>query len=204
MSVMTLRVVTPPAEADSCRCSAPCSCLLPAAEGHSALSSNAAAQHLYTRETLASTLCLMGAKPRHSVKVAGRAFEVLAALSRRTTAGPGSSRAPPHRLPRLVVREVVFEGSAALLLRPQFEALMVWALAEYSYSKADQVEDLRLACRCARTCGAATCADQVGCPQGERAPCGSAAGALRDERHRQVDAGFTAGGAHGNLHSHLH
>jgi hypothetical protein len=115
-----------------------------------------AAQHLYTRETLASTLCLMGAKPRHSVKVAARVFEVLSALSRRNTAGPGSSRAPPHRLPRLVAREVVFEGSSALLPRPHFEALVAWALAEYSYSKADQADDLRLACRRAVTRGAAT------------------------------------------------
>jgi hypothetical protein len=105
---------------------------------------------LYTRDTLACALCLMGAKPRHSLKVAARVFDALTMLARRTLdggTGPSGSRVLPHRLPRPVVRSVSFAGDAASLPRPHFEALVAWALAEYQYAKPDQLEDLRLACR---------------------------------------------------------
>lgn len=110
---------------------------------------------LYTRDSLASALCLMGAKPRHSLKVAARVFDTLGVLARRLQLPGGAAsavataglRVLPHRLPRPVVRAATFAGGAAELPRPQFEALVAWALAEYQYAKADQLEDLRLACR---------------------------------------------------------
>ena len=110
---------------------------------------------LYTRDTLASALCLMGAKPRHSLKVAARVFDTLGVLARRLQlpGGAGGATAAagmrllPHRLPRPVVRVATFVDGAAELPRPQFEALVAWALAEYQYAKPDQLEDLRLACR---------------------------------------------------------
>jgi hypothetical protein len=103
---------------------------------------------LYTRESLASVLCLMGAKPRHSTKVAARVFDALSTLCRRAQLDAGGgARALPQRLPRPVVRTATFAGAAASLPRPQFEALVAWALAEYQYAKPDQLEDLRLACR---------------------------------------------------------
>lgn len=103
----------------------------------------------YTRDTLASMLRLMGAKPRHSLKVAARVFDALDALSRQPHAlvPGGNARSLPHRLPRAATRAVVFAGNSARLPRPQFDALVAWALAEFQYAKPDQADDLRLACR---------------------------------------------------------
>ena len=157
---------------------------------------------LYTRDTLASALCLMGAKPRHSLKVAARVFDTLGVLARRLQLPVGSGGATataglrmlPHRLPRPVVRAATFGDGAAELPRPQFEALVAWALAEYQYAKPDQLEDLRLACRRVARRGkrAAPRAD-ARLPQDTRAPdCGVCA-AVRHERDWQVDARCAAG-----------
>ena len=103
----------------------------------------------YTRDSLAAMLRLMGAKPRHSVKVAARVFDALELLARREGGSPGGSwRALPPRFPRSV-RSVQLDAStsAVLLLRAQLEARVLWALAEYQYAKADQCVDLRLASR---------------------------------------------------------
>ena len=109
---------------------------------------------VYTRESLASALRLMGTKPRHSVKVAARVFDALDALSRTSPAGGGHSPATAsprgllYRLPRAAARQVVFgPNRAAVLPRPQFDALVAWALADFQYTKPDQVDVLRLACR---------------------------------------------------------
>jgi hypothetical protein len=157
---------------------------------------------LYTRDTLASALCLMGAKPRHSLKVAARVFDTLGVLARRLQlpAGGGSAAATaglrvlPHRLPRPVVRAATFAGGAAELPRPQFEALVAWALAEYQYAKPDQLEDLRLACR---RVAQAACARQrppdAAAPQDTRAPHGGVRAALRHQWDWQVHTGVAAG-----------
>ena len=157
---------------------------------------------LYTRDTLASALCLMGAKPRHSLKVAARVFDTLGLLARRLQlpGGPGGATATaglrmlPHRLPRPVVRAATFVDGAAELPRPQFEALVAWALAEYQYAKPDQLDDLRLACRrvARRGLRAELCAD-ARFPQDTRAPhCGVCA-AVRNQRDGQVDTRCAAG-----------
>jgi hypothetical protein len=157
---------------------------------------------LYTRESLASALCLMGAKPRHSTKVAARVFDALSALCRRTQLDAGGgARALPHRLPRPVVRTTTFAGAAASLPRPQFEALVAWALAEYQYAKPDQLEDLRLACRRVACAGRASSLHSRGSTlltpqapaQDSRAPDGGVCAAVRHERHRQVHAGGAPG-----------
>ena len=124
-------------------------------DSSTACEAGAQSRTLYTRDTLASALCLMGAKPRHSLKVAARVFDTLGVLARRLQlpGGVGGATATaglrvlPHRLPRPVVRAASFVDGAAELPRPQFEALVAWALAEYQYAKPDQLEDLRLACR---------------------------------------------------------
>jgi hypothetical protein len=150
----------------------------------------AAAQRgtLYTRDTLASALCLMGAKPRHSLKVAARVFDALGLLARRAAleggACPSGLRSLPHRLPRPVARTATFAGSAASLPRPHFEALVAWALAEYQYAKPDQVEDLRLACRRVRGAPAA------GVPRLARRRAAKGADA---RRARAAAAGYTSG-----------
>ena len=109
---------------------------------------------VYTRDSLASALRLMGTKPRHSVKVAARVFDALDALSRSSPAGGGHSPAAAsprgllHRLPRAAARQVVFgHNRSAVLPRPQFDSLVAWALADFQYTKPDQLDVLRLACR---------------------------------------------------------
>jgi len=157
---------------------------------------------LYTRDTLASALCLMGAKPRHSLKVAARVFDTLGVLARRLQlpGGQGGATATvglrmlPHRLPRPVVRAATFVDGAAELPRPQFEALVAWALAEYQYAKPDQLEDLRLACRrvARRGLRAEPCAD-ARLPQDTRAPHRGVCAAVRNQRDWQVDTRCAAG-----------
>ena len=156
---------------------------------------------LYTRDTLASALCLMGAKPRHSLKVAARVFDTLGVLARRLqlpggAGGAGATaglRVLPHRLPRPVVRAASFTGAAAELPRPQFEALVAWALAEYQYAKPDQLEDLRLACRRAKRLARTPRRAHATPPQDTRAPDRGVCAAVRHERHWQVDACLAAG-----------
>jgi len=98
----------------------------------------------YTPDSLASLLRLMGAKPRHSIKVSARVFAALEVLGQRESSG----RALPPGLPRSV-REVCLDASArtATLPRSQLEALILWALALYQYAKPEQLVDLRLAAR---------------------------------------------------------
>ena len=158
---------------------------------------------LYTRDTLASALCLMGAKPRHSLKVAARVFDTLGVLARRMqlpggggAVAPAGRRVLPNRLPRPVVRAATFSDGSAELPRPQFEALVAWALAEYQYAKPDQLEDLRLACRRAARGGLREPPQpDVVPPQDTRAPDPRVRSSVRHQRDRQVDSCF-APGAH--------
>ncbi len=152
---------------------------------------------LYTRDTLASTLRLMGAKPRHSLKVSARVFDALDVLARQAQLGSGGARSLPHRLPRATARNVLFAGNSATLPRPHFEALVLWALAEFQYAKPDQTDDLRMACRradahtAAAPARALTRAWRVG--QDTRAAEVSHPIALRHQRHGQVHPGGAAG-----------
>ena len=92
--------------------------------------------HVYTRESLACTLRLMGVRPRHSLKVSARSFESLELLARRSQGGGAlGSRGPPPRFPRSICSaQFDASGSSATLSRAQLEALVLWALAEYQAS----------------------------------------------------------------------
>ena len=106
-------------------------------------------QDPYTRESLAQTLSLMGCKSRHAFKVSTRVFDTLEQMSGRSSRTSCQLRG---RFPRGVLRGVQFEGAQARLTRPQFTALIAWALAEYKYASERQVIDIDIACRYASFC----------------------------------------------------
>ena len=103
--------------------------LLTVAEGGPGVDGTA----VYTRESLACTLRLMGVRPRHSLKVAARSFESLELLARRAQGGGATgARGPPPRFPRSICSaQFDATGASATLSRAQLEALVLWALAEY-------------------------------------------------------------------------
>lgn len=160
---------------------------------------------VYTRESLASTLRLMGTKPRHSVKVAARVFDALEALARTAHASTGSasqSSASPrgllHRVPRAAARRVLFSQHGAVLPRPQFDALVAWALADFQYTRPDQVDVLQLACRHESTHTTQSSgffvADHCLLPsQHSRAQARSRPATLWHQRHREIHAGGAVG-----------
>ena len=98
----------------------------------------------YTRESLQQTLSFMGCKSRHAYKVAFRCFDVLDQLSGKSTRVNYQLRG---RFPRAALRDAAFDGGRAQLTRAQFMALVAWALADYKYSKPDQMHDMEIACR---------------------------------------------------------
>ena len=110
----------------------------------SLLDASARARDPYTRDSLQQTLSFMGCKSRHAFKVAQRCFDALDQLGGRTTRFAYQLRG---RFPRAALRDAHFEGSRAELTRAQFASLVAWALADYKYSKPDQMHDMDIACR---------------------------------------------------------
>lgn len=99
----------------------------------------------YTRESLGQTLSFMGCKQRHAFKVAQRVFDTLALIG-----GPAAARVQSQlrgRFPRGQLRGAIYKGDTAFLTRSQLFAIVGWALAEYRYTKPDQMDDLAIACR---------------------------------------------------------
>lgn len=106
---------------------------------------SAAPTEPYTRESLGQTLSFMGCKQRHAFKVSQRVFDTLALVG-----GPAAARVQSQlrgRFPRGQLRGAIYKGETAFLTRPQLYAIVAWALAEYRYTKPDQVDDLAIACR---------------------------------------------------------
>ena len=102
----------------------------------------ASSRSLYTRDSLASLLRLCLTRPRHAAHVSARVFEALVVLSRRG----GDAGRLPRGLPRSVARGACFGAGWASLPRACFEAMVLWALAEFRYAKPGQAADVRLAC----------------------------------------------------------
>lgn len=164
----------------------------------------------YTRESLGQTLSFMGCKQRHAFKVSQRVFDTLALIG-----GPAPARVQSQlrgRFPRGQLRGAIFKGDTAFLTRSQLFAIVAWALAEYRYTKPDQMDDLAIACRrgqppilfpclgsnchCLSLCfapsrlrfGPLRCA-----AQGPREAIAGRRASLRNERHGQVDPRSAAG-----------
>lgn len=99
----------------------------------------------YTRGSLGQTLSFMGCKQRHAFKVSQRVFDTLTLLG-----GPAAARVQSQlrgRFPRGALRGAIYRGETACLTRSQLHAIVGWALAEYRYTKPDQLDDLAIACR---------------------------------------------------------